>query len=198
MSAPARNDERIDQLAEVPRSTWRKALAALSRIDFDAMREALAKRMGNGMRVSTLDALYKEGLTNAKKEDKEIEHPTTPRKSQVTRLVELAEPLALFHDKEGTAYAELGMLAHREVWPIESKAFKDWLSSEHYRLTATGCNRNSIADALTTIQARAKCCGEEREVHYRVAERDGALFVDLGDERWRCAKITAEGWEVLD
>ncbi len=196
MSTAAR--DHVDQLAAVPREHLAEALAALSRVNYDAVRDALAKRIGNGIRVTTLDALYKEGLAAAKEKDEEIEHPATPRKSQVTRLIEIAEPLALFHDREGTAYAELGMIAHREVWPIESKAFRDWLSSEHYRLTATGCNRNSIADALTTIQARAKCCGEEREVHHRVAERDGVLFIDLADERWRCVKITAQGWEVLD
>ncbi len=187
---------RTENLAKVPNEHLPEALAALSPATYEMLREELAKRLD--FRVSALDRMYKEGVSKAQKQDKEIESATMPRKSQVTRLIEIAENLALCHDKDGTAYAELGMIAHREVWPVQSKAFRDWLSTEHYLRTSTGCNRNSISDALTTIEARAKCHGDEREVFLRVAERDGALYVDLADERWRCVRVTGERWEILD
>jgi hypothetical protein len=153
----AMTDARIELLANVPEEHLPEALAALSPATYEMLRQGLAQRLG--FRVSALDRMYKQGVSQAQKENEEIEGTTTPRKSQVTRLIEIAQNLALFHDKEGHAYAELAMMNHREVWPVQSKAFKDWLSSEHYLRTGTGCNRNSISDALTTIEARAKCYG---------------------------------------
>src|SRR5690606_33836669 len=35
-------------------------------------------------------------------------------------------------------------------------------------------------------------------VHLRVAEHEGAVYVDLGDEAGRVAEVRADGWDVRD
>jgi hypothetical protein len=36
------------------------------------------------------------------------------------------------------------------------------------------------------------------ELSNRFAMRDGVIYIDLADKRWRAIKVTAAGWEILD
>ena len=58
-------------------------------------------------------------------------------------------------------------------------------------------NAQALQDALGVLEARAQYDGPEVEVHVRVAEHDGAIYIDLADEEWRAVEITAEGWRVV-
>jgi hypothetical protein len=40
--------------------------------------------------------------------------------------------------------------------------------------------------------------GPEHPVFLRIGERDGAVFVDLGDAEWRAIEVTPQGWRVID
>lgn len=52
-----------------------------------------------------------------------------------------------------------------------------------------------LTDALTVIEAKAMRT-DPVDVHVRVAESGGALWLDLGDESERAVKITPGGWEI--
>jgi hypothetical protein len=84
----AMTDARIEVPANVPEEHLPEALAALSPATYEKLREGFAKRLD--FRVSAVDRMYKEGVSKAERQDKEIEDTTTPRKSQVTRLIEIA------------------------------------------------------------------------------------------------------------
>jgi hypothetical protein len=34
-------------------------------------------------------------------------------------------------------------------------------------------------------------------VHVRVAEHEGALYVDLADDHWRAVEVTPAGWQII-
>ena len=48
-----------------------------------------------------------------------------------------------------------------------------------------------LDSTLNLLEARAQFDGPEREVHLRVAEHDGHIFLDLADEHWRAVEIRA-------
>jgi len=54
-----------------------------------------------------------------------------------------------------------------------------------------------MADALGVLEARAQFDAPAQEVFVRVAEADGNIYVDLGDEAWRAIKISPTGWKVV-
>lgn len=119
------------------------------------------------------------------------------KKSQTTVLIEIAESVDTFHDEHGMAYAILEIDGHREVWPVMSAFFREWLAGEYYGLTHRGAGRNSIRDANDAISARARFSGECRKVGLRVAERNGHIYVDLADDQWRVVEVDVDGWRVL-
>jgi len=39
--------------------------------------------------------------------------------------------------------------------------------------------------------------GPERLVHLRVAEHNGALYLDLADNHWRAVEVTPAAWQIV-
>jgi hypothetical protein len=119
-------------------------------------------------------------------------------KSQATVLIDLAAQWEVFHDTDNIGYIVIIRNSTREVWPIRSTAFKQWLSGAFYRLADKGCNGNAIADAINTIEAQAIHDGKESVVYLRVARVGEKIYLDFCDEKWRVLEISPEGWHILD
>jgi len=120
------------------------------------------------------------------------------RKSRVTVLIEIGEYIEKFHDPNCKAYVVIIIKGHREVRPMKSKVFRDWLSHQYYQLAKSGTDRSSINDALSTLTAIAKFDCEERQVYRRVAGDNKKIYIDLCDEFWRVIEVNAMGWRILD
>ena len=54
-----------------------------------------------------------------------------------------------------------------------------------------------MSSALQVLEAKAQFDGPERPVWVRIAEHEGAIYLDLGNETWEAVKITTTGWEVV-
>ncbi|MBA3767342.1 MAG: hypothetical protein H0W99_10205, partial [Acidobacteria bacterium] len=119
-------------------------------------------------------------------------------KNQATVLIELAESAELFHTPEGEAYASIKANGHSEVWPLKSKGFKDYLMRLFYRQEKSAPNAQAMQDALGVLNGKARYDGPTYEVHTRLCEHEGAIYLDLCDEQWRVVRITSEGWDVLN
>ena len=114
----------------------------------------------------------------------------------------------LFHDDADRCYATFEVDGHTETWPVRSRAFKLFARHAYWMATldekaepdqrrGKSANTQAIADAVGTLEAEALFNGETLDVHLRVAHVDGAIYIDLGDEDWRCVQITRNGWTVL-
>lgn len=129
--------------------------------------------------------------------DIRLEDDDGRKKSRATVLIEIGSLLPLFHCENDSAYAEIEVRGHVEVWPLETKSFRDWLSHQYFNLTNTGADRGALADALSTLSSKAKFNCEQRDVYLRVASLGDTIYMDMCDEAWRVIKINAEGWEIL-
>ena len=116
----------------------------------------------------------------------------------------MASPLALpsaeislFHDPTGTAYADIAIDGHRETWPIRSRQFRHWLRRRHYEETGGAASPVMIGSAVDLLEARAQFDAPERNVHVRVAENDGHIYLDLADKDRRAVEIGPNGWSVV-
>jgi hypothetical protein len=104
---------------------------------------------------------------------------------------------SLFHDPNGTAFADLAIDGHRETWPIRSRQFRYWLRRRYYEETGSAASAETIRSALDLLEARAQFDAPERTVHVRVAEHDGDTYLDLADKDWRAIQIGPDGWQVV-
>jgi hypothetical protein len=71
------------------------------------------------------------------------------------------------------------------------------LSLWHFQETeqaATARSREAVRNHLEALVE----AGPKRQTWLRVAEHDGALYLDLGDDSWRAVQITRDGWQVID
>jgi hypothetical protein len=123
------------------------------------------------------------------------EHDASP----ATRLVALARASGadLFHDPSGRAWVTFPVAVHRETWPLDASAIKQWAAGLLYTTEGRVPSESAISDALRLLTYLARTEGPEHGVPLRVArDAAGAVWLDLLDARWRAVKITAKGWSV--
>ncbi len=124
-------------------------------------------------------------------------------RSQATCLVELVEAdsgVELFHtpgghDSEG--YARVTFDDHSETWALTSRGFRRWLSRKFFQEKRKVPGGQALADALTVLAGMAIHEGQEHEVHVRVAELNGVIWLDLADADWRAVEISRSGWRIV-
>lgn len=112
----------------------------------------------------------------------------------VTMVKNTAE---LFHDGE-VGYACFEEDDHEEVWPLDSRGFREWLTGRYYRETGRALRDAAITDALVTLNGIAKFDGAKDFVWLRCARHEDRYYVDLCNERWQAVEIGPDGWRVVD
>jgi len=125
---------------------------------------------------------------------------TAKKPSQATIVVELAletDGLELFHTGNGDAHVLIPQGTHRECWPVKSTAFRRWLQRLFFEQVGAAAGSQALQDALGVLEGTALFRGEEHEVHLRLAEHDGAVYLDVADEYWQAIRIDANGWELV-
>jgi hypothetical protein len=118
--------------------------------------------------------------------------------SQVEDIIRYAREGAwLFHAPDGTAYAAVEVDGHLETHAIRSVRFRDWILIRFLRQRGRAPNSQLLTDGLNTIRAIAVYHGPEMPVFVRVAEHEGDVYIDLGNENWDAVRVTREGYEVV-
>ena len=120
--------------------------------------------------------------------------------SQANKLLGLVEKTGAipFHDQSGVAWITTPVGNHAEVYRLESKQGRRWLGGLFYRVEGVAIGSTGLNDAVATLSARAIHDGPEHEVHVRLAEHDGNIFLDLGDNAWRAVRTARDGWGVVE
>jgi hypothetical protein len=116
--------------------------------------------------------------------------------AMIVRLTEILN-LQLFHTPGQVACASLFFKDHWETYRVKSSGFKELLSAMCYRGAGFVPRQNNLADAVNTLVGKAVYLGPEEQVHTRVAQHDGAVYLDLGNDSWELVRITADGWQVV-
>lgn len=120
-----------------------------------------------------------------------------PTQSEI--LIRLADEagVQLFHTQERESFALLPVNGHHETWRVGSKGFKLWLLHRYFASTGKAPNAQALQDARNTLAARGVFEGEEREVHTRVAQAGGAIYLDLCNDSWEAVEVKGAGWRLV-
>jgi hypothetical protein len=112
-------------------------------------------------------------------EDEEERKPT-----QAELLIKCASGVEFFHTPAGDAYARIKVGDHVEVHPLRSKGFRRYLVRDFFDKYGKPPGAQALQDALGLLEARAQFDGPEREVHVRVAEHGGNIYVRSWLRSW--------------
>jgi len=109
----------------------------------------------------------------------------------------LASDATLWHNSESEPFITIGKDGHLENHRLGSNASRQWLSQVGYRETERVPGGQSIQDAINVLSGVAGFDGEEHPTYSRLAEHDGAVYIDLGLPDWEAVEVTAAGWSVI-
>jgi hypothetical protein len=137
------------------------------------------------------------GWDRREQEQSEPEETEERKPTQAELLVRCADGAELFHTSAGEAYATIPIGDHRETHPIKAKGFRRYLVRAFFDKYDRPPGAQALQDALGLLEARAQFDGPEREVHVRVAEHGGSIYVDVANERWEVVEITPTGWRMV-
>lgn len=139
-------------------------------------------------------------IAHSREDDVTSEQQSQEREKQADKVVRLtvSRGCELFHDRNGTAYGTVPVNEHLETWKIHSLGFKRWLRNAWYKDFKKGLSAQILSDALDTLDAKANCEGDERQIYIRLAHIKEEIYIDLCDADWRVAHVTATGWSIID
>jgi hypothetical protein len=120
--------------------------------------------------------------------------------SNAARIIALALRCGIefFHDPEQHGWASVQVDQHWENYLLRSRAFYLFLLRIFYRDTGESPGGRAIRAVLEIFEARALFDGPECQIHLRVAQHAGKLYLDLCDTAWRAIEIDNEGWRIVD
>jgi hypothetical protein len=103
----------------------------------------------------------------------------------------------LWLSAEGDPWISFQTKGHREHWPIDSREVRDLVGHTYFRIKGTTLSRQSRSDTIDHLKERARYLGKTHDVYLRLADVEGAIWLDLADDAWRAVRVTAAGWEVI-
>jgi hypothetical protein len=118
--------------------------------------------------------------------------------SQSSLLVDLvrSDGVELFHDAAGDPFISFPREGHLETWPLRAKMVRSHLARLTYQQQGTTPNAQALQDALQVLEGEACFAGPERPVAVRLADHDGARYLDLGDAAWQVIVIEPGHWSI--
>jgi hypothetical protein len=137
-------------------------------------------------------------MKNMNKKKQDSERPEKHEAIAEVREHALDEGLEFFHDRWHEAWVTVPVKDHRETWRVESPELRGWVEHAFYKKFGGAVPKPWIKDTVEKFRVVALYEGEQREIHVRSAEEDGALFVDLADDAWRAVQVSSTGWRVIE
>lgn len=112
------------------------------------------------------------------------------------RLVKyaLGKGLRVFLDKNGQPHAifpEKPIVA----FPIKGPAMRRWLAGIYWAEYEKGFSGENFLQVAASLEGKAFYEGDVRTVYNRIANDDGVIYYDLGDDK-RAVEVTPDGWQI--
>jgi hypothetical protein len=143
-----------------------------------------------------------QGADEAVKRCFEILEAATPFKaekiSQSNQILQLAEDIELFHTSDRTPFCCVEVGGHKEIHPVHSKSFRDYLAYQFYQEDGKSPSSQALQDAINSLSGKAKFEGKTQDVHIRLASFNGKIYLDLCNDEWQILEIDAVGWQIIE
>jgi hypothetical protein len=108
------------------------------------------------------------------------------------------ESCTYIHNPDREPYALMTVNDSRQCWHLNSKNFSEWLSYNHFKADGLAPCESALKSAIATMTGKAKYEGEQHPVYTRIAQHDGAYWIDLCNDKWQAVRVCPQGWQVID
>ncbi|MBL8860696.1 MAG: hypothetical protein JNK02_01690 [Planctomycetes bacterium] len=118
-----------------------------------------------------------------------------------------SDRLELFHSPDGAPFAWVRVRGSgadggepadlRETLGVRSRPFREWLTREVYLGLGKAANGETIATVVGNLVVAARYEGPERAVAVRLAEHDGAVWLDLANDAHELVRVDRDGWRIV-
>jgi hypothetical protein len=137
--------------------------------------------------------------TKAKKKTASNDTTATKNKGapRVHDLIKIAQTAELFRDPEGHAFATVSSDGYQRTHLIRSSGFRQWLLTTVMRNYATFPGKLTIDNGLVAIEVVALNEKRETPVHFRIAQSEDAIYIDIGSESGEVIHVTRGGWSII-
>lgn len=126
-----------------------------------------------------------------------VNSPFETDQEALIRLGSMGVTYFLTSDRE--VFADVALNGHRETWPLSSTQYSEWLLHRFFEDKERIPTGAQLKNALHFLRARASVReSAHHDVHLRIAEQDGNVYLDLADQSWRAVEISPEGWRVVN
>jgi hypothetical protein len=119
-------------------------------------------------------------------------------RGEVGELLVVAEDADVFRGDDGLNYARVPTRFGSATWRLESPDFEGWLAFRFMSADQVTVADGDVKSAIKVIGQWCRHEGRVLPVALRVAQGDGVLWLDLGDETGEAVAITQDGWSVTD
>ncbi len=122
------------------------------------------------------------------------------KSSRAGRLSQLESSLKLFrHEKDrNVSFVDVIVDGHRETMSVNGRHFDAWLRSSYYWLHHEAIPATTLKDLVATLHCRGITGTMTSPTALRVAAHEDVVYVDLCRDDWRCVRIDASDWRVIE
>jgi hypothetical protein len=120
--------------------------------------------------------------------------------SKSTRALAYISPLveSKYATPDGDAFLDINTAdGVRRTIRVQSREMQRLIDDIFFTKEALAIGQQARTDVMATLEAQARHSGTVRDVCVRVAEADGAIYLDIGDSSWRAIRIDKAGWKVV-
>ncbi len=103
--------------------------------------------------------------------------------------------IKLFHDQYRSAFARLPD-QQKSIVKVESRNFAQWLAHQVSTTMHKAAQRNALSTAQLLLSGRAIYDSPEHKLEVRIANRDGIIWIDLGNGR--AVRADKSSWQIVD
>ena len=123
--------------------------------------------------------------------------PNPQTDTVAAQLLDLVAGVDFVHSGDGCAWA---VMPEGRALRLDARGspFAAWLRHRFLTVHGKPARAGDVSDVLGALIGRARFEGPRREVHTRVAEHEGNIYLDLGREDTLAVQITPEGWSLIE
>ena len=120
------------------------------------------------------------------------------KQTQSNILINAAKGVELFCDDIEGIYAAVDVKSHTEIYKLNSKKFKMWLTKKYYDETNKAPVSDAINQALGIFEMKAIYGENVKTLSKRCAKYKENYYYDLADSNWSNVVIGKDGWEIVN
>jgi hypothetical protein len=105
--------------------------------------------------------------------------------------------LEIFHTPQNEAFVAITEAGTgTRCVPVQSDFMKSWARLRYHKVTGKTLRKETLAEVIDLLEAKAIHDEPEKEVHIRLAGSNGDVYYDLGQPGKAFVRITSGGWTL--